>query len=245
LNDSNWLMPENPWSDDAGRLICFVYEFWCRERRPPNLLDIHQATGLAFRDVRRLYRELKSGFAVSAADESLQLGLLRAPPFSAVPTPVACYAGERFLSYLGCPAEATTVGRLPWLEQLELTIRTYCACCCQPIEYRVKGQNVLSPQSTLPLVAFLGSPFDWEDGVGPERVCDDIHFVLDADHAVRAEQLFLRRGVLASIEQISKVSNRLAEQRARDPNWGPVVTHGAQAVDFFDSVGVDVSLWRY
>ena len=33
--------------------------------------------------------------------------------------------------------------------------------------------------------------------------------------------------------------------RARDPNWGPVVTHGAQAVDFFESVGVDVSLWRY
>jgi hypothetical protein len=237
-------MGETAWSPDAAELMTFVYKFWVAERRPPNLFDVHRGTGFDFRTARRLYRELQAGFGVAFLDDRWQIGITKAPPFSATATPVGCYMGDQFLSYLGCPAEVFTVGRLPMLEDETLTIRSYCGCCYEPIELDIKGQDVVRCEGPEPLLVIMSSPWEWENGVPPDRVCDTIHFALDATHGARLQDVFTRKGVLMTIGQMQGASKSIADERMRDPHWGPYRMDGGRTVDGFGALGVDVSTWR-
>lgn len=233
------------WSNEARTLLHFIYEFWTRHRRPPNLADVRSALGLRHRDVRRLYRELQRGFAVVAAEHLIGLGLVKAPPFSATPTAVACYQDGEFVSYLGCAAEALTVGCLPWFADRDLEIRSYCACCYAPLRLRVREQQVVEVlEGTLPVVSVLGSPWEWEEGVPADRVCDSFHFVLDAEHAERLEIATARRGVLLTTEQLAAFAESTARRRAWDPDWPPIHMNGAAIVARMAELGVDVTGWQ-
>jgi len=239
------LAGKGTWSDEARSLLYFVYDFWAENRRPPNLADIHDAQGLRHRDVRRLYRELQRGFAVVAADDRLGLGLTKAPPFSATPTAVACYVDGDFISYVGCAAEALTVGCLPPFADRTLEVRTYCACCFAPIWMEIHQQEVVRiTQGSLPVVSVLGSPWEWEEGVPSDRVCDAFHFVLDDDHAARFEVAVARRGVVLTVEQLAAFGSSAARGRAWDPDWPPIHMDGALVVARMAELGVDVTPWR-
>jgi Alkylmercury lyase len=232
------------WPQEDLDLLYFIYHFWATERRPPNVGDMHAATGHSHRELRRILRHLQSGFGVALQDDRLQLPVLKAPPFSATATPNTCYVDGDFLSYLGCPAEVFTIGGLPMFEQKVLTVRSFCSCCFEPFELDVRGQDVVRVEPYEPIVAIVGSPWEWEEGVPPDRVCDVIHFVKDAEHAEEFGRQNVRRPVLLDLKQIAMNGRGMFTRRMRDPNWPPYRNNGHVIVEAFASYGVDVSLWR-
>jgi hypothetical protein len=232
------------WPDEAKGVLYFIYRFWAAERRPPNLRDIHHETGHSHRDLRRILRQLQSGFGVAFDDERLQLPVMKAPPFSASATPQACFVDGQFLSYLGCPAEVFTIGGLPMFEDVVLTIRSYCACCFEPFEIDIRGQDVLRAAPFSPIVGIFGSPWEWEEGVAPDKVCDVIHFVKDADHAEEFGRQQSRRQVLMTLDQMARNGRGMFQRRMRDPDWPPYRNQGHALVAAFETYGVDVTPWR-
>jgi hypothetical protein len=232
------------WSDDAKTLLDFLYRFWGEQRRPPNLNDIHSATGMGLRETRRTFRELATGFAVAFGDGTLNLNLAKVTPFSATPTPVYFEHEGRFHSYVGCPAEALTVSAMPMFCESVLTVRSSCECCFEPIELQIQNMTVLSTSPVEPLVSFVGSPYEWEHGVPPDRVCDCIHFVIDESHARRYEHQIARRGTTVTIDQLLTIGTGAAKGRMWDRDWPPMWMDAQAMVRGFAAVGVDVSAWR-
>jgi len=233
-----------PWSGEALDLINFVYGFWAENRRPPSFLDIHDTFQLSPRRARRLYRELSDGFALTAQDQLIGLGVDKAPPFSATPTAVTAFVDGEFLSYVGCPMEGLTIGALPPLENKVVTLYSFCACCFEPIKIEVQGQEVLSAEPSLPLISIIRSPYDWEGGVSCEIVCDSFHYVLDQEHATRFEERVARRGTTMTMEQAGKLTADTAVRRMRDPHFPQIRIEAEPMIAFLDSLGVDVSVWR-
>jgi Alkylmercury lyase len=232
------------WSPAAREAADFIYGFWTAERRPPSLLDLHQSLDHSPRRLRRIFRELEEGFAVSFQDHLIGLAVDKAPPFSATPTTVAAFTDGRFLSYVGCPMEVFSIGGLPPLETVEITVKSHCACCFTPIELVVRGQEVLSVTPSVPLIAVVRSPYDWQGGVRCDVVCDSYHFALDESHADRFSRQCLRRGTTMTIDQARLLTADIAARRMRDPHLPQIRLEAEPMVAFLSSIGVDVSVWQ-
>jgi Alkylmercury lyase len=226
----------------ARVVIYAIYQFWAENSRPPSSADLHQLTGVGLLDMRQAFAELSNGMALSFPDERIQLTIVKAPPFSAVPTPVACWMNDEFHAYLGCPAEALTVSLLPMYAEHELTIRSSCACCFAPIEMMVKEGAVVSITSADVRVCISSSPWAWVSG-SIDRVCDNFHFVLDCDHARELDLQLGRRCAVATLEQIRLFGADVARRRMRDPSWGPIHFRARPIIRHLARSGVDVSLW--
>jgi hypothetical protein len=233
-----------PWSHAALDLINFVYGFWSQEHRPPTFLDIHDALNVSPQRLRRLFRELSEGFALTSRDQLVGFAIDKAPPFSATSTTIAAFVDGSFLSFIGCPMEGLTVGALPPLADKVIILRSYCACCFTPIELEVRGQEVLSAKPSLPIISIIRSPYDWEGGVSPEIVCDSFHYVLDEAHAARFEKQTLRRGTTMTIDQARVLTSDAAARRMRDPHFAQIRIEAAPMITFLDTIGVDVSHWK-
>lgn len=235
-------VPERPWTDPARETLYAVYRHWAANGRPPSVVDLHAATGLDARQLRQAFVELSDGLALAFPEERVQLTILKAPPYSAVPTPVACWIDGEFHAYLGCPAEAMTIARLPLYDGKPLQIRTACTACFSPIELVVRDDEIVS---AAPDVRICVSTAPWEWGKGPiDRVCDAFHFVCDESHARRLETLLGRRCVVATPAQIQQLGARVAARRMRDPQWGPVQLTPEPFIRQLERSGVDVGAWR-
>jgi hypothetical protein len=150
----------------------------------------------------------------------------------------------RFHSYVGCPAEAISISAMPMFHESVLTFRSSCECCYEPIELQIKNMEVVASSTPEPLVSMVGSPYEWEHGVSADRVCDSIHFVLDAEHARRYEHQVNRTGITITLEQLRGVSSGVATRRMWDPDFPPIWIDGQKAVEGYGAMGVDVSAWR-
>lgn len=230
------------WSPGAKQVLYTLYEFWVANGRAPDHRDLAIAIGADRRALRQLLLELQDGFAVSFAEERLQANILKAPPFSAIPTPVQAWMDGRFFAYLGCAAEALTVANLPPLDGRSLDVRSYCACCYAPIEFEVEGLQVRT--ASPPSVAITSSPWAWGPGTPCDRVCDAFHFVLDADHAREFDRQIGARSVVTGLEQLQRVAAGTAKRRMRDPDWGPIRRQPADFIRHFEECGVDVGPWK-
>ncbi len=230
-------------SDDEKTLLYFVYEFWLRERRPPNEADIHGATGFGPRETRPLARMLREGFALTFDDERVVLSIDKAPPFSATPTGVACFVDDEFVSYMGCAMEMASLSHLPTLGGVTLTMRSACACCFSPIEVQLRDGAIVGATPSLPVITAIRSPWDFEHGVTPDRVCDSFQVVLDEEHASRFERRLQRVGVRLTMAQAAEIGRGVGESRMRDPHWHAVRLDARTMIEHWGSLGVDVSPW--
>jgi hypothetical protein len=237
-------MTDRVWSDQAKRVLDFLYRFWAEHRRPPDVSDVARGTGLGFRSIRRSYRELQEGFAVVADDTLLNLNLQKVTPFSATPTPVSFEHRGHFHSYLGCPAEALTVGAMPMFCEDVLTIRSCCSCCYESIEIKVRRSEIVEASPVEPIILFVASPYDWEEGVAADHVCDSIRFVLDEEHAKRFERQIGRTGVRLTLAQLQAMARPIGEARMWDEDWPPIRVDGEAMVAGLAKLGVDVSNWQ-
>jgi Alkylmercury lyase len=201
-------------------------------------------SGLERGQLRRVLLDLQQGFAVTVAEDRLQLNLVKAPPYSAVPTPVSCFIDGEFHAYLGCAAEAFTIANLPMYSGKSLEIRSYCACCYEPISLEVEGISLMAQQPADICVAVVNSPWSWGPGIPCDRVCDSFHFVLGRTHASNFEEQIGRSGVVATTEQMQAVSRGTAMRRMHAPDWGPIRREPDAFIEVFRETGIDVSAWQ-
>lgn len=228
-------------STEAARLAAFIPEFWLACRRPPNLGDIYASLGFDYSVVRRLFRELQLGFAVAALHDRLQLNLMKAPPLSAIPTPLKLIVAGEFVSYVGCAAEAFSLGGTAQLANADYEVQSHCVRCYAPLALSFSGLVVHS-SADAPVVALTGNPRLWEYGVPADRVCDDFHLACSADHAYEFGRSVSRRCVIVTVAQQAELSRTVAAARLRSAAAMVWLDAHAQ-IERFREVGVDVSEW--
>lgn len=233
---------DEPWTDTARSVLYAIYEFWAANGRPPSYVDLYRSTDVAPREMRQAFAELSDGMALAFPEERLQLSILKVPPYSALPTPVACYIDESFHAHLGCPAEAMTISRLPMYENRLLTIRSACACCFTPIELSVQDGNIVSVTPDDVRIAITSSPWSW-GSAQIDRICDEFHFVLNSDHALQLDVQLARRSVVATPGQIRELGAAVAARRMHDPSWGPVRIIPKRFIRQLEKSGVNVDCW--
>ncbi|MDQ2650210.1 MAG: organomercurial lyase [Actinomycetota bacterium] len=237
-------MPQNvpafEFSDAAKQLRQFVYEHWCANGRGPNLRAVHEGTGLDRRTIVQGYKELQLGIICVVDQDSVNCNLLKFQPFSSFPSQVEVWIGGAFHSYAGCALESVAISKMPPFQGQELTLRSYCACCLEPIDLTATDGVVTAPDRVR--VHISTTPWDWNNDDIVHQ-CDSMNYVLDADHAERYERITSRRGVLLTIEQTAMFVKATGDARMWDYDWAPATLNPPAVILGMKQLGVDVSAW--
>jgi hypothetical protein len=237
-------MPQNvpvfEFSDEAKRLRQFVYEHWCRTGRGPNLRAVAEGTGLDRRQIVQGYKELQLGIICVVDQDMVNCNLLKFQPFSSYPSQVEVWIDGAFHSYAGCALESVAISKMPPFAGKTLTLRSYCACCLQPIDATAIDGAVTAPEGVL--VHVSTTPWDWNNDDIVHQ-CDSMNYVLDAAHAERFERMTSRRGVLLTIEQTAMFVKATGDERMWQYDWAPATLNPAAVIYGMKQLGVDVSAW--
>ena len=237
-------MPQNvpvfEFSDAAKQLRAFVYEHWCASGRGPNLRAVAEATGLDRRQIVQAYKELQLGIICVVDQDTVNCNLLKFQPFSSYPSQVEVWIDGAFHSYAGCALESVAISKMPPFAGKELTLRSYCACCLQPIDLSATDGVVTAPAGVL--VHISQTPWDWNNDDIVHQ-CDSMNYVLDAAHAERFERISSRRGVLLTIEQTAMFVKATGDERMWQYDWAPATLNPAAVIYGMKQIGVDVSAW--
>jgi len=237
-------MPQNVppfvFSDPAKRLRAFVYEFWCEHGRGPNLRAVRDGTGLDRRQIVQGYKELQLGIICVVDQDSVNANLLKFQPFSSFPSQVEVWIDGSFHSYAGCALESVAISKMPPFQGRELALRSYCACCLEPIDLTARDGVVGAPDGVL--VHISTTPWDWNNDDIVHQ-CDSMNYVLDGAHADRFERTTSRRGVLLTIEQTAQFVKATGDARMWDPDWAPATIDPKAVIFGMKQLGVDVSAW--
>jgi hypothetical protein len=236
-------VPEFEFSDRAKQVRAFIFEFWCEQRRPPTLLEVHQATELDRHQIIAAYKELQLGIDVVVNEDRQNCDLLKAPPFSAFPSQVRAYVDDEFHSFAGCASEAVAFSHMPPFKDKTVRLESHCACCFTPITLVSKNFEL---QSVTPPGIFLHvslSPYDWNN-VDMSRMCDSMNYVIDAEHAERYEKQTGTRGILVSLDQAKMFVQNVANERMYNYHWKPGTLNPRAVIKGFKMMGVDTSAWE-
>lgn len=239
-------MPQNvpafEWTDEALRLRHFMFEFWALQRRPPNLRDCHEGTGLDRRQIIQAYKELQLGIVVVIDADTQNCNLLKAPPFSAFPSQVAMFLDGSFHSWIGCAHEAVAVSNTPYFRDKDVRLESYCSCCLEPITLVSRNYRMLSTQPADPLIHVSLQPWDWVNR-DMTLMCDATNFVIDRDHADRYERQIARRGIVFTIDQVAEYVAFVANARIHDYHWAPLSMDPSFIIERLTALGIDLSPW--
>jgi hypothetical protein len=235
-------VPEFRFSENALRLRQFVYEYWCEHGHGPNLRAAHEATGLSREQLLEAYQELDLGIMCTVQLDSQNLALLKAPPFSSYPSQAQVYVDGRFHCYAGCAMESLAISSMPPFQGKELRIESYCACCLEPVQVRMRDGELLAHEPGSALVHVSSTPWEW-NRTNIVSMCDSMNFVLDAEHALAYERKICRRGVVFTIEQAHRFVTPTARARMWNYERPPDYLRPPKVIEFVRSLGVDVSPW--
>lgn len=240
-------MPQNvppiEWTDDALEVRELIFAHWCEHGRPPTLGEIHEALGLSRRAIGQAYKQLQLGIVITVDEETQNLNLLKAPPFSAYPTQVKAYLDGEFHCFAGCASEAVALSHMPPFKDRDVRLESFCACCLGPITLESKNFELQSVEPDGVLLHISMSPFDWNNTT-MEKMCDSMNFVIDADHAARYERQMARRGVLLDLDQTKQFVRYVADERMWNYHWAASTMAPEMVLKLFDGLGVDLSPWE-
>lgn len=235
-------IPAFQWSEDALRVRQYLYEFWCRNGRGPNLREVHEDTGLTRAAIIGAYKELELGKMIVVDQTSQNFNMLKMLPFNSFPSQVQVWIDDRFHSYAGCAMESVAISRMPPFSDREVRLESYCACCLEPITVVMKNGELVSRRPESVLIHVSTRPEEW--GIPSlMAMCDAMNYVIDADHADAYERTVARRGVLFTIEQARPFVKGVADARMWDYHWPNAPLRPASITDGIRSLGVDVSNW--
>jgi hypothetical protein len=236
-------VPAFRFSDDALRVRQFVYEHWCSTGRGPNLHEAHVATGLGREPLVEAYRELDLGLVLTIQQDTQNVSILKCQPFSSYPSQVAVHMHGRFHCWAGCAMESVAISRMPPFAGITLELRSFCACCFQPVTLEMRDGAVVSATPAPPLIHISTSPREW-NATDIVCMCDSMNFVLDATHAAAYERQVARRGVLFTLEQARRFVAGTAESRMHRYDWEPVSLVPSRVIAGIKALGVDVANWE-
>jgi hypothetical protein len=239
-------LPQNvapfEFSGPAKQLRAFVYEYWCEHGHGPNLRAAHDGTGLDRRTIIQSYKELQLGIICVVDQDSQNCNVVKFQPFSSFPSQVEVWIEGDFHSFAGCALESVAISRMPPFKGKQLTLKSYCACCLNPIELTAADGVVTPGPSSSVLVHISTSPWDWNNNDIVHQ-CDSMNFVIDEAHAERYERIISRRGVLLTIEQTASFVKATADERMWNADWPPATIDPKAVVFGMKQLGVDVSPW--
>lgn len=239
-------MPQNVppfrFGDDALRVRQFVYDHWCSVGRAPNLRELHEATTLPRGRLVEVLRELDLGLIVTIQQDTQNVAILKAQPFSSYPSQVAVHLDGRFHCWAGCAMESIAISKMPPFAGRTLALESSCACCLAPVALTVRDGEVLSATPSAPLIHVSTSPREW-NATDIVCMCDSMNFVLDAEHALAYERQIARRGVLFTLEQARRFVAGTGENRMHRYDWEPVSLVPSRVIGGIKALGVDVSNW--
>jgi len=235
-------VPRFTYSESALKVRAFLYDFWSTHGHGPNLRDTHEGVGLSREDIIAAYKELNFGEIVF--DLTTQnLCMIKCPPFSAVTTQVQIWVDGGFFAYCGCAMESVAVSRTPKLNDREITIESYCACCLDSVTMVWRNGELLSANPQNPLVHVSQHPDDWAIP-SVWMMCDSMNFVMDAEHAKRYEAKLSRRGVLFTLEQAHAFVQVAANHRVWERDWYTGPLSPSSILQSIKRHGVDTSPWE-
>ena len=236
-------VPRFNYGENALKVRKFLYDFWSTKGYGPNLRDTHEGVGLSREEIVAAYKELTFGEIVF--DLTTQnLCTIKVPPYSAVTTQVQIWVDGRFFAYCGCAMESVALSRTPNMNDREVTIESYCACCLAPVTIKWHNGEVLSAQPENPLIHVSKHPNDWAiPSVLP--MCDSMNFVLDEEHAQRYETQQSRRGVLFTLDQAKPFVAVAGDHRHWEYDWTTGPLNPPDILAGIKRLGVDTSPWGY
>ncbi|GBD26604.1 hypothetical protein HRbin30_01936 [bacterium HR30] len=235
-------VPEFHFSESALKVRQFLYEFWCAHGRGPNLRAVREATGLTREEIIDAYKELELGIMCVVDLTTQNVNLLKVPPFSSYPTAAEVHVGGRFLAYAGCAMESLAVSMMPPLQDQEVRIEGYCACCLGAVRVVSQNGRILAHEpDTLGIHVSL-SPREWNN-TNIVHMCDAMNFVCGREHAERYERKICRRGVLFSLDQALRFVTPTGRSRMWQYDRPPDYLRPQRVLDFIRSLGVDVTGW--
>jgi Alkylmercury lyase len=237
-------VPAFEYGENALKVRKFLYDFWSTKGHGPNLRDTHEGVGLSREEIVEAFKELNFGEIVF--DLTTQnLCMIKCPPYSAVTTQVQVWIEGRFFAYCGCAMESVGISRTPNMNDREITIESYCACCLQPVTLTWHNGELLSSiPSDPPLVHVSKHPNDWAIP-SVWTMCDSMNFVIDAEHAKRYESKQSRTGVLFTLEQAKSFVGAAADHRHWEYDWSTGPLDPPDILNGIKGLGVDTSPWGY
>jgi hypothetical protein len=235
-------VPKFEWTDDSLVVRKFIFDFWAKTGRGPNLRQMHEGTNLSRRAIIQALKLLQTGIVVVVDQDSPNCDILKAPPYSAFPSQVEMYVNDTFHSFIGCAHEAVAVSNMPEFHGTEVRLESYCACCLTPITLWSKSFEIQRTEPADPLV-HIGMPmWDWvHDDM--KAMCDNTNLVIDANHAEDYERQIGRRGVLMNLDQIRRYVEPSVGIRGWDYHWPPQSMNPEGIIDRMKNLGVDLSPW--
>jgi hypothetical protein len=239
-------MPQNvpPFdlSEDALRIRALIFELWSEHGRAPTLREVHEATGLARREILAAYKELQLAIVITVQEDTQNGNLLKAPPFASFPTQVRAYVDDEFHSFAGCASEAVAFSHMPPFKDKTVRLESHCACCLAPVTLVSRNFELQSVEPPGVLLHMSLHPFDWNN-VDMVRMCDSMNFVHDAEHAARYERQTASRGILLDMDQVKMFVSGVANERMWNYHWKPGTMNPKAVLKGFKMMGVDVSPW--
>jgi len=103
----------------------FIFDFWAKTGRAPNLRQMHEGTDLTRRSIIQALKLLQTGIVVVVDQDSPNCDILKAPPYSAFPSQVEMYIDDKFHSFIGCAHEAVAVSNMPDFKGIEVRLESY------------------------------------------------------------------------------------------------------------------------
>ena len=235
-------VPPFSFGEETLRVRQFLYEYWCERGHGPNLRAIHEATGLARRQILAALRELDLGTTCVIDHETVNGALLKLQPFSSFPTSVEVHLDGRFHAFAGCAMESIALPRMPPFAGKEVLLESCCACCLEPVRLRLRDDAILSREPAGVRIHVALPPSEWNK-TNITSMCDAMSFVHDAGHALAFEKEVGRRGVLFTLEQAARFVADTAAHRMHRYDWPPVSVDPDRILAGIRALGVDVSPW--
>ena len=237
-------VPAFDYGENALKVRKFLYDFWSTKGYGPNLRDTHEGVGLSREEIVEAYKELNFGEIVF--DLTTQnLCMVKCPPYSAVTTQVQIWVEGRFFAYCGCAMESVAFSRTPNMNDREVTIESYCACCLEPVTLTWHNGELLSSiPSDPPLIHVSKHPNDWAIP-SVWTMCDAMNFVIDAEHAERYDAKQSHTGVLFTLEQARTFVAAAGDHRHWEYDWSTGPLNPPDILAGIKALGVDTAPWGY
>jgi hypothetical protein len=236
-------VPKLEWSERALAARQFIFDFWAENGRGPNLRQAFEGTGLSRRDLLQAYKELQTGIVMVIDQDSPNGDILKIPPYSSFPSQVEMFIDDEFHSFIGCAHEAVAVSKMPHFAGKEVRLESYCACCLEPITLWAKEFAITRMSTPEPPLVHVATPvWDWvHDDM--KNMCDNVNFVLDADHALEYEKQIARRGVLFTLDQVKRYVEPAVGVRGWDYHWPSQTMDPERLIGGMTDLGIDLSPW--
>jgi alkylmercury lyase-like protein len=227
-------------SDDAKRVRRFFEDHFLERGTGPDIATLLDEIGLSQERTWDALHELERGVQVMFVPGTESF--VKMPPFSYVPTRhrVELADGRRW--YAGCAGEACAANGL--FPGQEVTVRSTCPDCWEPITIRTMDQQLLSADPPDAVIHFGIHPREF--GRNWIVTCDNINFFKSAEHVAEWEKAFPHKhGVTMPVAMGPQWVAGIAKARYWNYDRGPdVVSPGTDMVERFEAMGLDVGPWR-